>query len=173
MDINIEIKKLEKERVCMNLSEIINEFMNGFSIKLDNTISIPEVIATILSLLGALISVWGWMKSKAHSKQAKIYEEKAREYADNADKANIALQNYYTKAYENIESEKQEKILELKILGSISDHRMIKLDRLCNLIDEDEPKIIEMLKKLESQNKIKNHNGNATEIEGKLWVKTI
>ena len=58
-----------------------------------------------VSLLGSLGACVGWIKAKKQSQEAMREAERAKEYASNANEANIAARKYYELAIKAMEKE--------------------------------------------------------------------
>ena len=58
-----------------------------------------------VSLLGSLGAFVGWIKAKKQSQEAMREAERAKEYASNANEANIAVRKYYELAIKAMEKE--------------------------------------------------------------------
>lgn len=58
-----------------------------------------------VSLLGSLGAFVGWIKAKKQSQEAMREADRAKEYANNANEANIAARKYYELAIKAMEKE--------------------------------------------------------------------
>jgi biopolymer transport protein ExbB/TolQ len=121
-----------------------------------DVITIIGIAGSILTLVLTALSIVSWVKTTINQKKAKESEIKAKEYEENANKAYLAVEKYYSARNDSDEKQK-------KILGLISDNHLITTKRIAtgSQIPIEEVKTI--LLKLKIDKKIRNGDGNKSD----------
>jgi predicted Rossmann fold nucleotide-binding protein DprA/Smf involved in DNA uptake len=123
------------------------------SLSYEKVLTIIGIASSILTIVFTALSIVSWVKTNINHKKAKESEIKAKEYADNANKAYMAVEKYYSAC--NDSYEKQTRILSL-----IADNFLITTKRIASESQLPIEEVKKILLELIIDKKIKNCDGN-------------
>jgi predicted Rossmann fold nucleotide-binding protein DprA/Smf involved in DNA uptake len=134
------------------------------NVSCDNVLTVIGNAGSILTLVLTALSIVSWVKTTINQKKAKESEIKAKEYEENANKAYLAVEKYYSAR--NDSDEKQ-----IKILGLISDNHLITTKRIATGSQIPIEEVKSILLKLKIDRKIKNGDGSTSDSDNNAkWI---
>lgn len=111
----------------------------------------PDIISVIVSIICAGGSFVSFLLAQKEKKEAKKSEEQAKIYAENANKANLAAEKFYTEILNNLEHQREvqnEQELKEKIIAFIALNSPVQIDRISQHIGRSKEDTFDILYKM-------------------------